>query len=207
MYDEKTHSVEDRIVSISQPHVRPIVRGKEHKAVEFGAKVAIALVGGFSFLIRMDYDNFPEAKYLKASVEEYKRMFGFYPKVVIGDRAYTTNENRNYCNSMGIRLSGPKRGRKSVEVKEAERKQIYEESCQRNAIEGHFGIGKRKYGLALIMTKLWDTTLTAISFGFFVTNMERVLRLLSLLLFTKLAMIVWPSRTLPLPMWSVAFVQ
>ena len=179
MYDEKTHSIEDRIVSISQPHLRPIVRGKEHKMVEFGAKVAIALVGGFSFMIRMDYDNFSEAKYLRASAEEYMRIFGFYPKVIIGDRAYTTNENRNYCNSKGIRLSGPKRGRKNDEVKEAERKQLYQDGCQRNAIEGHFGNGKRKYGLALIMTKLWNTTLTAISFGFFVTNMECVLRLLS----------------------------
>jgi len=207
MYDEKTHSVEDRIVSISQPHVRPIVRGKEHKAVEFGAKVAIALVGGFSFLIQMDFTNFSEAKYLKASVEEYKRIFGFYPKVVIGDRAYTTNENRNYCNSMGIRLSAPKRGRKTVEVKEAERKQLYEDSCQRNAIEGHFGNGKRKYGLALIMTKLWDTTLTAISFGFFVTNMERVLRLLSLFVFSKLEIFGWLSRRLPLLLRSIASVQ
>ena len=186
MYDKKTHSVEERIVSIAQPHLRPIVRGKEHKAVEFGAKVAVALVSGFSFMIRMDYNNFSEAKYLKASVEEYKRIFGFYPKVVIGDRAYTTNENRNYCGSKGIRLSGPRRGRKAPEVKEAERRQLYQESCERNAIEGHFGNGKRKYGLALIMTKLRDTTLTAISFGFFVTNMERVLRLLSLLFFSKM---------------------
>jgi hypothetical protein len=181
MYDEKTHSIEDRIVSISQPHLRPIVRGKEHKPVEFGAKVTIALIGGFSFVIRMDYDNFSEAKYLEASAEEFKRMFGFYPKVIIGDKAYTTNENRKYCGSKGIRLSGPRRGRKSDEVKEAERKQLYQDGCQRNAVEGHFGNGKRKYGLALIMTKLWNTTFTAISFGFFVTNMERVLRLLSLL--------------------------
>jgi hypothetical protein len=190
MYDEKTHRIEGRIVSISQPHLRPIIRGKEHKDVEFGAKVAIALVGGFSFLIRMDYENFSEAKYLQESVKEYERIFGFYPKVVIGDRAYTTNDNRNYCNSIGIRLSSPRRGRKSIEVKEAERKQLYEDSCQRNAIEGHFGTGKRKYGLALIMTKLWDTTLTAISFGFFVTNMERRLRLLSLFIFSKLAIVV-----------------
>ena len=183
MYDEKTHSIEGRIVSISQPHLRPIVRGKEHKQVEFGAKVTIALVGGFSFMIRMDYENFSEAKYLKEAAEEYKRIFGFYPKVIIGDKAYTTNENRNYCNSVGIRLSGPKRGRKKAAVKEAERKQLYQDSCERNAVEGHFGNGKRKYGLAFIMTKLWDTTLTAISFGFFVTNMERLLRSFSLFVF------------------------
>ena len=207
MHDEKTHSIEDRIVSISQPHLRPVVRGKEHNAVEFGAKVAIALVGGFSFMIRLDYDNFSEAQYLKASAEEYKRIFGFYPKVIIGDRAYTTNENRNYCKSKGIRLSGPRRGRKKDEVKEAERRQLYQDGCERNAIEGHFGNGKRKYGLALIMTKLRDTTLTAISFGFFVTNMERVLRLLSLFIFAVLEIVGYsrPSRSLLLR--SGSFVQ
>ena len=207
MYDEKTHSVEDRIVSIEQPHLRPIVRGKEHNSVEFGAKVTIGLVGGFSFVVRMDYDNFSEAKYLKAAAEEYKRIFGFYPKVIIGDKAYTTNENRNYCKTKGIRLSGPKRGRKTEQVKEAERKQLYQEGCERNAIEGHLGNGKRKYGLALIMTKLWDTTLTAISFGFFVTNMERILRLFSLLNFITMEIVgfflLWPS----LLFWSVSTVQ
>jgi hypothetical protein len=207
MYDEKTHSIEGRIVSISQPHLRPIVRGKEHKPVEFGAKVAIALVGGFSFMVRLDYENFSEGKYLEASAEEYKRIFGFYPKVIIGDRAYTTNENRNYCNSKGIRLSGPRRGRKTDEVKEAERKQLYQDGCERNAIEGHFGNGKRKYGLALIMTKLWNTTLTAISFGFFVANMERVLRLLPLLFFAAMGIIGNLCRRSSLVMCTDSAVQ
>ena len=177
MYELKTHRCENRIVSIAQPHLRPIVRGKAGVPVEFGAKVATAHIGGFAFVIHMGYDNFSEAKYLAKTVEEYKRLFGFYPKVVIGDRAYAINENRNYCKSLGIRLSAPRRGRKSDEDKEAERKQLYRDSCTRNAIEGDYGTAKRKYGLGLIMTKLYETTLTAISMKFFVKNMERVLRL------------------------------
>jgi len=189
MYDENTHRIEDRIVSIAQPHLRPIVRGKEHKPVEFGAKIATALVGGFSFTIKMSYDNFYEAKYLEESAEEYRRMFGFYPEVIIGDKAYWTNENRRYCKSRGIRLSAPKKGRKTEELKEAEQKQLYEDGCERNAIEGSYGTGKRKYGLGLVMTKLDNTTLTAISFGLFVGNMERLLRLFALLFFGKLEFI------------------
>jgi hypothetical protein len=186
MFEEDTHKIEGRIVSISQPHLRPIVRGKTNAPVEFGAKVATTHIGGFSFIIQMGYENFSEAKYLEKSAEEYKRIFGFYPKVVIGDRAYPTNENRAYCKSKGIRLSCPRRGRKSEEAKEAERKQIYQDGCKRNAIEGDYGTGKRKYGLGLIMTKLYHTTLTSISFGFFVKNMERVLRLLVLRFFKKM---------------------
>jgi len=174
MFDGRTHTVENRIVSISQPHIRPIVRGKANAPVEFGAKVATARIGGFTFVIHMDYENYSEAKYLKASAEEYKRIFGFYPKVIIGDKLYGTRENREYCKSMGIRLSGPKLGRKTDEGKEAEREQAYQDSCERNAIEGDYGVVKRKYGLDRVMAKLHGTGLTAISFGFFVKNMERL---------------------------------
>ena len=50
MYQTRVHSVEDRIVSIHQPHVRPIVRGKSTAKVEFGAKINVSLVNGFAFL-------------------------------------------------------------------------------------------------------------------------------------------------------------
>jgi hypothetical protein len=47
MYDEKSHTCTDRIVSISQPHVRPIVRGKQGKPVEFGSKLGLSLIDGY----------------------------------------------------------------------------------------------------------------------------------------------------------------
>jgi len=172
MYDEHTHKVENRIVSIAQSWLRPIVRGKANAPVEFGAKVATVRIGGFSFIIHMDYENFPEAQYLKKSCEEFRRIFGFYPKAVIGDRVYGNRHNREYCKSRGIRLSGPGLGRKSADVKEAELEQIYRDSCKRNAIEGDYGTEKRKYRLARIMAKLDTTTFTAISVGNFVKNAE-----------------------------------
>jgi IS5 family transposase len=87
MYDNQTHQIENRIVSISQPHIRPIVRGKEHEPTKFGAKVAIGLVGGYAFVTCMDWDNFSEAKVLCDAAEDYRSIFGFYPKTIIGDRA------------------------------------------------------------------------------------------------------------------------
>ena len=172
MYDGHTHKVEDRIVSIAQPWLRPIVRGKANAAVEFGAKVATARIGGFSFMIHMDYKNFPEAQYLEKSAEEYRRIFGFYPKTIIGDRVYGNRNNREYCKTRGIRLSGPGLGRKREDAKDAEKEQIYRDSCKRNAIEGDYGAEKRKYGMDRIKAKLDDTTLTAISVGNFVKNAE-----------------------------------
>jgi hypothetical protein len=174
MYDERTHKVENRIVSIAQPWLRPIVRGKANAAVEFGAKVATARIGGFSFMMHMDYENFPEARYLEKSAEEYRRIFGFYPKTIIGDKIYGNRNNRDYCKSKGIRLSGPGLGRKSEDAKEAEKEQIYRDGCKRNAIEGDYGTEKRKYGMDRIKAKLDNTTLTAISVGNFVKNAERL---------------------------------
>jgi IS5 family transposase len=46
----KTHSVPERIVSIHQPHVRPIVSGKEKAKVEFGSKINVNIVDGYAFL-------------------------------------------------------------------------------------------------------------------------------------------------------------
>jgi len=174
MYDERTHKVDHRIVSISQPWLRPIVRGKANAPVEFGAKVSTARIGGFAFDIHQDFENFSEAKYLEEATEEYRRIFGFYPKRIIGDKVYSTRENRNYCKSKGIQLSGPRLGRKTEDIKEAEREQIYQDSRKRNAIEGDYGTGKRKYGLDLIMAKLPDTTFTTISLGLFVKNADRL---------------------------------
>jgi len=172
MYDGRTHKVEERIVSIAQPWLRPIVRGKANAAVEFGAKVATARIGGFSFMMHMDYENFPEAQYLEKSAEEYRRIFGFYPKTIIGDRVYGNRNNREYCRTRGIRLSGPGLGRKREDAKDAEKEQIYRDSCKRNAVEGDYGTEKRKYGMDRIKTKLDDTTLTAISVGNFVKDAE-----------------------------------
>jgi hypothetical protein len=178
MYDAKTHRCDGRIVSITQPHIRPIVRGKEHAPTEFGSKVAIGMVGGYAFITDISWENIPEASLLPAAAEQYKSMFGFYPQSIIGDRVYPNRHNRDWCNERGIRLSGLALGRKTKETKREERKRLAQDACERNAIEGEFGVTKRKLGLDQIMPKLPNTSLTAVAMGFFAANMERKLRLL-----------------------------
>lgn len=178
MFLEKSNRVDDRIVSIEQPHIRPIVRGKAGSPVEFGAKVTVGLVGGYAFLEKSDWDNYSENKVLKDAAEQYHQRFGLYPKMILADRAYPNRENKLWCRAHGIGLSGPRLGRKSVEEKKWETKQIYQGGCNRVVIEGTFGVCKRRYGLERVMTRLPDTSETSISMGFFTANMERRLRLL-----------------------------
>jgi len=118
MYDKRIHSVPDRIVSITQPHVRPIVRGKARANVEFGAKLAISVVNGYVFREHLSWDNYNEGNTLQAAVENYRARFGFYPKAVLADQIYRTRENLRYCKENGIRLSGPQLGRPSTDQQE-----------------------------------------------------------------------------------------
>ena len=73
MYDNKVHSVPDRIVSLSQPYLRPIVRGKARAPVEFGAKLDISVVGGFVRLEKQSFDSYNESTCLQEEIERYQR--------------------------------------------------------------------------------------------------------------------------------------
>lgn len=104
MYDYRTHSIPDRIVSVSHPLVRPIVRGKAGKPVEFGAKLDISVVDGWTRLECCSFDAYNEAGNLKMIVE---RLEGHYPSRILADKIYRNRENLSFCKEHGIRLSGP----------------------------------------------------------------------------------------------------
>lgn len=160
MYDERTHTIPDRIVSLSQPHVRPIFRGKKPLATEFGQKLHLSVVDGFTFMEQTSWSNFNEANDLISSVEAYARRFGCYPEAVLADEIYRNKQNRDYCKQRGIRLTGKPLGRPKKNPEEAKRdRQIaYKDSCRRNAIEGRNGNLKRRYSLNRIMCKLDETS-------------------------------------------------
>ena len=175
MIDNRTHTAEDRIVSISQPHVRPIVRGKASAKTEFGAKVAVSVIGGYAFVDNISWDAYNESADLIPAIERYRKKYGCYPEAVMVDQLYRTRDNINYCNSKGIRISGPRLGRpKKGET--YDKKQAYIDSGIRNQIEGKFGIGKIKYGLDRVMAKLKDTSETSISIAFLAMNLVKSLR-------------------------------
>ena len=182
MFSNRGHKIENRIVSISQPHIRPIVRGKAKSNVEFGAKISASIVGGFGFVDRVGWDNFNESTDLIKQIETYHTRFGYYPVSVHADKIYRTRENRRYCTEHGIRLSGPPLGRpKKVTAENAEQlkqeKQLHrQDEIDRIAIEGKFGQGKRRFSLALVMTKLAGTSEVAIMISFIVMNLEKVLK-------------------------------
>jgi hypothetical protein len=186
MYEQGCHRIDDRIVSITQPHVRPIVRGKSGTPVEFGAKLSVSCVDGHAFLDHLSWDNFNESGDLQQQVELFKSRFGHYPEAVYVDQIYRTRSNRAYCRNLGIRITAPPLGRPVPDDLAAIRKQTLADAKIRNQIEGKFGQAKRRFSLNRVMTKLANTSETAIAITFLVMNLEALLKQLTFLFFSWL---------------------
>lgn len=184
MYRNNSRRCDDRIVSISQPHVRPIVRGKQHKPVEFGAKLSVSLTDeGIARVDHLRWDGFHEGHDLKSQVEAYHRRYGYYPEVVFGDPSYGSRDNREYLKKNAIRFAGKPLGRPPV-VTDENREEMArlkarrrEEYLQRIPIEGKFGQGKNGYRLNYIRAKLVATSSAWINSIFLVMNLLILLRI------------------------------
>lgn len=184
MYDNQKHQVSDRIVSVAQPYVRPIVRGKAGKHTEFGAKLSVSLVRGFAFLDHLGWDAFNESTDLKSQVERYRERFGFYPEEVIADKIYGSRDNRAFLKKYEIVFSGKALGRPpklTYEEARRTREKLKEHGRLRNQIEGKFGEGKRKYDLDRVMARTMRTSESWIAAIFFVMNLARWQRMCSFL--------------------------
>jgi IS5 family transposase len=205
MYRTKRRRCDDRIVSISQPYVRPIIRGKQDRPVEFGAKLSVSLNGdGVACVDHLRWDAFHEGGDLKSQVEAYRLRHGHYPQVVLGDPVYGTQENRRYLKSRGIRFAGKPLGRPR-KVTEANRKELKrlkaqrrEDYLQRIPIEGKFGQGKNGYRLNYIRAKRADTSFAWINSIFLVMNLQILLRILFAL---------WKRDVAGVPSWLLRVVQ
>lgn len=178
MYRSGKKRCDDRIVSIHQPHVRPIVRGKVGKSVEFGAKLSVSLTeNGLACVDFIGWDAYHEGTDLKSQVENYKAVHGYYPKVVLADQIYGSRENRRYLKKHKIRYAGKPLGRPKKETAEntiqlrEEKKQRREEYRQRIPIEGKFGQGKNGYRLNYIRAKTAKTSEAWIRSIFLVMNL------------------------------------
>jgi hypothetical protein len=134
------------------------VRGKAGTPVEFGAKLSATIRDGYVFLDRTSWDNFNEAGDVKAQVEAFKEATGVYPESVQVDRIYQTRSNRAFCKEKGIRISGPPLGRPPAFVSNEKKKQAREDERVRNAIEGKFGVSKRRFSLNRVMHQLPHTS-------------------------------------------------
>ena len=176
MFDHKVHTIENRIVSISQPYIRPIVRGKSKAQVEFGAKLDLSIVDGFGRIEKISFEAYNESEVLADVVERYKQRTGHYPKRILADKIYRNRNNLAYCKERNIRLSGPALGRPRKDAV-IDKKAEYRDNADRVEVERAFSLAKGSYGLGLIRTKLEAMTRGSIVLSILVMNINRKLRM------------------------------
>ena len=176
MFEQNVRSCADRIISIYQPHLRPIVRGKAKAKVEFGAKIGASIVNGYTYVDHLSWDAYNESSDLVAQMELYKLRFGMFPKEVQADKLYLGKENRKYIKACHVNCYNRPLGRPPKEENDSHADDKKRAIGERNEIEGTFGTSKRVYRANNIRAKLDDTADTWIGACFFAKNVMKFLR-------------------------------
>ena len=163
--------IEHRIVSIDRPYIRPIVRGKENKRVEFGAKVNNIQIHGISFIEYHSFENFNEGIRVKQCIEYHKELTGVEVKQFGGDTIYANNEARKYCSENGITTcfarKGPKPRDEEPGITTARR---ILGNLRATVMEGSFGNQKQHYGVGRIAARNRYSETLLLFFGIHMAN-------------------------------------
>lgn len=170
----------NRIVSISKSYLRPIVRGKEIKKVEFGAKVNKIQINGISFIEHLSFDAFNEGTRFKSSVRLAQKLTHSKLAIMGADAIYATNNNRKYATRNNIRTDFCRKGRAGKH--EEQRKQLASMITKERAsrLEGSFGKEKEHYHLKKVKARTQKTEILWIFFGIHTANALEIGRRMSL---------------------------
>lgn len=176
MYKNKTHKCKDRITSLSEPFIRPIVRGKVKAPVEFGAKLDLSIdEKGNARIEKLSFDAYNESEVLKGAIEKYKVRTGKYPERILVDQIYRNTSNIKYCNERNIRISGVPLSKQNLLDKTVDKKITDKDNKDRIEVERRFSLAKRKFGLGKIWTKLENTSKSSIVLSILAMNINHML--------------------------------
>lgn len=170
----KGSNLPDRILSLHKPYVRAIVRGKEIKTVEFGAKAHIVQVDGINFIEHLSYKAFNETTRFRVSIIKHKQLFGECFQWS-GDALYATNKNRKYATASGITTNFVPKGTPKDDPQEKQMKALLNKE-RATRLEGSFGTEKNYYGLAKVKARREDTERLCIYFAVMTANAVRMSR-------------------------------
>lgn len=177
----------NRIVSIAKDYLRPIVRGKEIKGVEFGAKLNKLQIDGINFIQRISFDNFNEGTQFKNTIYKAQGLTRKKVKIVGADAIYATNKNRVFATSNKIMTDFKPKGKpaKDYKIKKQLARIITKERATR--LEGSFGKEKEHYHLKKIKAKTKKTEILWIFFGIHTANALEIGRRMNSLELEKVA--------------------
>lgn len=160
----------NRIVSLHKEYLRPIVRGKEVKQVEFGAKVNKIQIDGISFIEHISFDSFNEGTRLKSSVYKTQSLTHRKTLAVGADAIYATNENRKFITKNGLKTDFKPKGKPSKNFKEEQKLKSLITKERASRLEGSFGKEKEHYNLRKIKARTKKNEILWIFFGIHTAN-------------------------------------
>lgn len=215
MLDDGTHTCANRIVSIFQPHIRPIVRGKAKAKVEFGAKIGASVCEGYTFIDHHGWDAYNECADMDMQIDLYKERFGYLPATILADKIYMNKKNRDSLKEKEIKTYSQPLGRPPKKDRPpGYYKNMVKAIGERNEVECSFGTGKRIYRADNIRAKLPDTAKCWTGMCYFVKNVMKFLRELCLRLFAKIDILIhvfrpctYSCQILVLPRNGQIFIQ
>jgi hypothetical protein len=167
--------LEGRMVSLHKSYVRPMVRGKQIKPVEFGCKVHLLQIDGINFLEHLSYENFNEGTRLKSTIELQHRL-GSVCHQLGADRIYATNANRKYCTRHGIATCFAPKGKQGKEAAQKTSMRAVLSKVRSTHLEGSFGNEKNHYGLHKIKAGSEATEKVWIFFSLLCSNAVQIAR-------------------------------
>jgi hypothetical protein len=175
LFDYPKESVQDRIVSLFKPYLRPIVRVKETKRVEFGAKVMMSQVDGINIIDKLSFNPYNESTYLENSILKHKIRFGKLAQLGI-DQIYGTNYNRSLMKTNNMHHCLVRKGKPSQYEEQAQllRQELGKQRA--TVLEGSFGNEKNHYGLTKVKARLEETEVIWILFGVWTANAIKIKR-------------------------------
>lgn len=168
----KDSKLSDRILSLHKPYVRAIVRGKEIKAVEFGAKAHVIQVDGINYIEHLSYRAFNETTRLRTSILKHKQLFGECFQWS-ADAIYATNKNRRYTTSLKITTNFVPKGHPKDDPAQKQMKALLNRE-RSTRLEGSFGTEKNYYGLAKVKARKEATERLCIYFAVMTANAVRI---------------------------------
>jgi len=167
--------VKGLVVSIDKSYIRPIVRGKESKRVEFGAKVNTIQVDGINFIEHRSFDAFNEGIRIPQCINMHQHLLRKRVTHLAADRIYATNYNRKYCSSRNITTSFVRKGRASKNEAQAQQMRNLLNKERSTRLEGSFGTEKQHYSLDKIKARTKHTEIVWIFFGIHTANAVRMI--------------------------------
>lgn len=177
-FEHPEQSIPQRIVSLYKPYLRPIVRGKENKRVEFGAKVNTWQVDGLNFLEYLSFKAFNEGTRLKKGVVFHHRNFGKLRQLG-ADQIYATNANRCFCTKLNINTCFKPKGRRKHDILLRQQQDQVRKAigiARATVLEGSYGNEKNHYGLRKVKARKEITEIAWIFFGMMSANAVKIVR-------------------------------